>query len=286
MGFEMRKIIVIGECALDIIFPQSTDSDEVTARVVPAGRLLNGAAALGDMGHTVTFMGETGRDFTGDLITGFLERHGVETRSIDRYTGAATPVNLIQGSDTSGAICMRSFPEDDFDDIWPRVDEGDIIVFGSFFAISARSRKRLMEFLSHCNERKAIIMYLPGFLPGQSRRITHEMPLLLENLETADIVITRTEDLKTIFKSEDDEAVYRRHIDFYCRPMINFDRQSSELHFFYGKERVSRHVEGDPDSLKLNSLIMAHIADRLIAEKVTKEGLDSLDIDKMERIIS
>lgn len=281
----MRKIIVIGECVLDIVFPQEAEGERLTAEVMPGGRLLNSAVLLGDRGRSVTFMGEVARDFTGDMILRYLERHNVDVKPIDRFTGGATPVNLIRGNDASSAICMRSFPEDEFDDIWPRVDGGDIVVFGSYFAISGRARKRLKEFLLHACERKAIVVYVPGFLPGQSRRITHEMPVILENLELADMVVSKTQDLRTIFQSDEDEGVYMRNIDFYCSVFVNYDEASGEVHFFNGKERGSARIEGNPLSAEVNARVLGDVIESLIAAEVEKEDLDVLQGGKMREML-
>lgn len=281
----MKKVIILGECTLDIIFPAHSKEDSITAEITPGGRLLNAAALLGDKGREVVFMGEIARDFAGDIIISFLERHAVATKSIDRYTGGLTPVNLFQGNDLSTAMCMRRFPEEDFDNIWPRIDPDDIIVFGSYFAISSRVRHRLKEFLDYATDRKAIIIYVPGFLPAQSQHITHEMPIILENLEISDLILTRSSDLLTIFKSSNDTECYRKHLDFYCRAVINFDQDSSALHFFNDKDYCQLPVSGDATSLRTNASVVAGIIDGLLSSSATKSDLDSLDKVMMDRIM-
>ena len=153
-----------GECSLDIVFPADTASDTFSLTAHPGGRLLNAAAILGDCGHTVEFAGEASRDLTGDIITGFLARHNVSTRSIDRYTAGVTPAYFLFENRDEATVAMRSHAAEGFDFIWPRVDADDIVIFGSYFALDKRIRPNLTDFLTNAAERKATIIYLPGFL--------------------------------------------------------------------------------------------------------------------------
>ncbi len=123
----------------------------------------------------------------------------------------------------TAATRYEAYADDCFDIVWPRIDEGDIVVFGGYYAIDRRMRRRMLPLLQHAAERKALLVYLPGYLPQQEPRITRVMPSILENMEMAHIVCTRSADLHTIFGARDAAACYRNNISFYCRLLLNVD---------------------------------------------------------------
>lgn len=284
---RMKKIVVIGECALQITLTRSSDeNNQHEAKAGAAGWLLNAAALLGKEGMEVEFMGETGRDFTGDMIIDFLEENHVGVKSIDRYTDGQTAVNLCEEGKENETICLRNWPEEDWDDVWPRVEKGDAVVFGQYFSINHRTRKRLREFLKHAADLKALIVYVPGFERGQSRRITHEMPMILENLEQADLTITRTKDLENIFGNEGAEGIYKRNIGFYSRSLINIDLNSGELTFFNGSQTATGKCENLVDKDEAEARILARLIKGLVNSGMSKEDLDMPSLDSMAKLVN
>ena len=86
----MRKIISIGESCLEVLF-----RGEVPVKSYPGGELLNASACMGSDGVTVDYVSEVARDRVGDIVSGFLESHGVSVKSIDRYTEGTTPFQFL-----------------------------------------------------------------------------------------------------------------------------------------------------------------------------------------------
>lgn len=284
----MRKIIIIGECTLDIIFPESTPTDSVEVRALPGGRLPNTAMLLGDHGHDVTFVGEAARDRIGDFLLQAFNRHNVTTKSIDRFSGGATATNVRFPADGDKAtVCLRDYPQERFDVIWPRIDPDDIVIFGTHFAIDDRVRSQLVDLLNHAAERNAIIVYLPGFLPQQAPRLTRVMPTILENLELAQIVIVRPSDIATIFNSDESMAkAYHRHIEFYSPTMLSIDMENSALSLFHRQTAADRHIEMYDASLHGASAAIAGFVEALIELGVTHDSLDSLSASRVDEIAS
>lgn len=273
----MRKIIVAGECSLDIIFPADTDGDTISLTAHPGGRLLNAAAILGDCGHSVEFAGEASRDLTGDIITAFLTRHHVGTRSIDRYTAGVTPSYFIFDQRDEATVAMRSNTVEGFDFIWPRIDADDIVIFGSYFALDKRIRPNLTDFLANAAERKATIVYLPGFLKKLEPSITKVMPFILENLQFADMVVTRSGDFANIFGPNATPASsYRDHISFYTRLMANVDDQRREISIFHGNDTLTETFTSDQQPLRVNSLALAALTDALVELGITHDNSSNL----------
>lgn len=232
------KIICIGECSLNIVL----DHSGRPMGAMPGGRIVNAAAILAATKDKVLMASEAAADPVGDVVARFLGDAGVDLSSLDRFTEGRTPLNIFicQPGDTlvSAATLTRyeKYPEQGFDIIWPRVDEGDIVLFGGHYSIDARMRPRLSKFLENAAERKAVLIYLPGFLPQQEPRITRVMPAILENLEIANLVVARNKDLELIFGLKHPEQCYHDHIDFYCRSMINVDAECSHITYYAAKE--------------------------------------------------
>lgn len=223
----MKKIICIGECALDIVF--GTDGTPLGS--MPGGRLANAAALLAREGLPVVMAGEAAADAVGDTVVEFLATAGADTRCIDRFTEGRTPVTVFMAGADGRVAATRyeNYADDCFDIVWPRIDEGDIVLFGGYYAIDRRMRRRMLPLLQHAAERKALMVYLPGYMAQQEPRITRVMPAILENMELAHMVITRSADLQLIFGTRDAEACFRHHIDFYCRVLLNVDAPAGRI---------------------------------------------------------
>ena len=235
----MKKIICIGECSLNIVLA----ADGTPAGSMPGGRVANAAAILAKDSFEVLMASEVSADPVGDIIASYLSKAGVKLDSLDRYTEGRTALNVFtcaEGSEAPTALTRyEDYPEECFDIVWPRLDEGDIVLFGGYYAIDRRMRERLSRFLMHASERKAVLVYLPGFLPQQEPRITRVMPAILENLELANVVIARNNDLKLIFGVDNIDTVYHNHIDFYCRSLISVDAANGAISYYTGKEMSS-----------------------------------------------
>lgn len=271
----MPKIVILGECAYDIHFAGATPGESY-----PGGRMLNAAAILGREGRQVTYVGECARDRMGDLIISYLDSARVVTSSIDRYTEGVTPLNLFFEADnthpTPSVVHYRQFPKEKFDVVWPRIDAGDIVVFGSTMAIDSRVRPQLCELLAHARTRGALIVYQPGFLPGQTPRITHVMPYILENLETAHIVVGRDADMTTMFGSSDAAQVYTDKIEFYCPTYIQLDTardSEGRVSLLIPNQIMTRAVSAEAGGLKWQSAALASIIAALCDHNVTPDRL-------------
>ena len=213
----MNGVIAIGQAVLDVIF-----SGNEPVKAFAGGRIANMAASLGRMGVRTEYVSECATDAPGDAIVKFLQDNRVGTASVDRFTEGQSQVSLIfRDSDGNERYSRYSnYPPTRFDVLWPKAEEGDIVVFGSDLSIGESLRKPLVELLEYARERKAVIIYLPGFRPELCSRITRVMPSILENLEFADMVMARESDMVKIFGDSNPETCYREHISFYCPNFI------------------------------------------------------------------
>jgi len=280
----MKRIICIGECALNIIF----EAGHPTA-MMPGGRIACAAGIMAGMGLPVVMASEASADPMGDLAVKYLTDAGVDISSLDRFTEGHTPI-MMHTPKTDGTMEVTRYEQyanEAFDIIWPRVDDDSVVVFGGYYALDPRMRARMLPFLNHCAEMHAIMVYLPGFIPSQVNRITRVMPAILENLELADMVITRSNDLNLIFGTAKDNEAYANHIDFYCRSLINIDIDSHSIKYFSNKE-VTRHEipENVCETMIWNIGVIAGAVKAIYEHNITPEQFESPDEDLRRNILT
>ncbi|MBO7609391.1 MAG: hypothetical protein J6S96_04235 [Muribaculaceae bacterium] len=280
----MRKIIAIGESVLDTIF---RGGQPIKAFV--GGRVANAAASLAEAGVPCSMVSECTTDSVGDIIVDFLSRHGVDVSSIDRYPDGSTRLSAIFVDGEKPLIVnYGEYPDERFDVVWPRIDEDDIVLIGSLYAVNLPQRNRLFDLLKHAIDRNAIIVYLPGLQHGINFRITHVMPHILENLEISQLVIATRHDLDTIFPGEESGECYQNHIRFYDNTFVFIDDQLRET--VYRGDNTFTSLKSDaPDDVNLlgwQSGLTAGIVYELISREITHETLGDVDKATWNKIIS
>ena len=226
----MRKVVTVGEFAQDLVF----DASGAPAGSAYGGRITLCAAMLARQGLPVKMVSEVSSDRVGEAVTAPLAEAGVDMSCVDRFNEGVTPTQLYYPRSGGGYDVIRyeQYPEECFDVAWPRVDPGDILVFGGYQAIDPRARQRMLALLSNASERGLLLVYLPGFLPSRAPRITRVMPAILENLELASVVVTRSADLEAIFGTADDAAAWNNHIKFYADNLVNVDAGGGRIRLY------------------------------------------------------
>ncbi len=271
----MRKIIAAGQCRFVTEFHNGVPNS-----AYPGDCILNAAAKLGNSGFQVEFVGECGTDRIGDEIVTFLKSNNVSTRSVDRYSEGLTPVTFIFNDAESTRY--EKYPEQEFDFVWPSVCEHDIVLFGSYFAVSPRARKKLYEFLEYASERGAMIIYLPDITQKEIPNITRHKPSILENLEISDIIVSNTAELLHIFGNDNDDKVYWGNISFYCDNFINIDWAKGQINHYNKNNQVaiSLDKESDGDKMLYSSQIAANIIRQIISDNIYRKNLSEFKLKK------
>ncbi len=280
----MGRVIAIGQSVLDIVY---VDGHLAESHV--GGRIANMAASLGRMGVAVDYVSECATDKVGDMVVDFLQTNHVATQSIDRFTEGQSQITLAfteQDGSTHYLEYMK-YPPSRFDVLWPKIEENDIVVFGSFFSIEESVRRPLLELLDYAKERKAIIVYIPGFHPELCNRITRVMPSILENLEYADIVVAREADMKHIFGKPDSNSCYKDHIMFYCPNFVFIDSHFSVHLHVPGEEIVAPQPSPQPaNRLGWDATFCAGLVYGLLTGHATLADINSLGRAKWEQVMA
>lgn len=209
----MRKVIGIGETILDIIF-----RDEQPTVAVPGGSVFNGIVSLGRTGIPICFISETGNDRVGNIILRFMRDNNISTDYINVFPDGKSPVSLAFLNDKSDAeyIFYKDYPKQRLDVIYPQINEDDIVVIGSYYALNPVLREKVVELLEQAREKKAIIYYDPNFRSSHKDEAIKLASTIIENLEYADIVRGSQEDFFYMYNLRDADKIYKDKIKFYC----------------------------------------------------------------------
>ncbi len=89
----------------------------------------------------------------------------------------------------------KNYPRERLNVDFPKVNKNDIILFGSFFAITHEVRSKLVEFIKSAKESGAIIIYDPNFRKPHLKELPEVKKYILENISLSDIVRGSDEDL-------------------------------------------------------------------------------------------
>lgn len=215
-----RKVIGIGETILDILF-----RDGQPQAAVPGGSVYNAMISLGRMGVDVTFISETGNDRVGKMILDNMRANGVCTDNVNVFPDGKSPVSLAFLNEHNDAeyIFYKDYPRQRLDVTMPDIQTDDIVMIGSYFAVTPVLRDKVKELLDLARERGAIIYYDVNFRSTHANEAIKLMPTILENFEYADILRGSSEDFRFMFGLDDAEKVYRQKVSFYCNPFIYTD---------------------------------------------------------------
>lgn len=209
----MRKVIGIGETILDIIF----QGDQPSA-AVPGGSVFNGIVSLGRMGANVSFISETGNDRIGNMILAFMRENGIPTEHVNVFPNGKSPVSLAFLNERSDAeyIFYKDYPKQRLDVTFPKIEEDDIVVVGSYYALNPLLRDKIVDLLDQAHEKKAIIYYDPNFRSSHKDEAMKLASTIIENLEYADIVRGSADDFFYMYGFRDVDKLYKDKIKFYC----------------------------------------------------------------------
>lgn len=216
----MRKVIGIGETILDILF-----RDGQPQAAVPGGSVYNAVISLGRMGQNVTFISETGNDRVREMILANMRENGVDTANVNVFPEGKSPVSLAFLNERNDAeyIFYKDYPRQRLEVNMPEISSDDIIMIGSYFAITPVLRDKVKELLDRAHDAGAIIYYDVNFRSTHANEAIKLMPTIIENFEYADILRGSTEDFQNMFRQPDADKVYSNHVGFYCPNFICTD---------------------------------------------------------------
>lgn len=213
----MRKIIGVGETVLDIIF-----RNDQPLKAVPGGSAFNAIISIGRTGMPCIMATEVGDDHVGDIVTNFLKDNNVDTSYVFRHKGTQSHLSLAFLNENNDAQYQfyKNHAVLSMHKNMPEVEEGDVVLFGSFFAINPKLREYVVGFLRKAKEKGAILYYDVNFRASHIKDIPDTFENILENMRLATVVRGSAEDFEILFGSRDIEKIYDKHIAPNCKCFI------------------------------------------------------------------
>ncbi len=279
----MRKVIGIGETILDIIF-----KNDRPQRAIPGGSVFNGFVSLGRLGVPVVFISELGNDKVGDIIRRFMEENNISTDYVDCFPDGKSPISLafLDNDQNASYSFYKDYPHQRLEVPLPRIEEDDILIFGSYYSLNPVLRERTVEFLEYAKERKAIIYYDPNFRDAHAHEAIQLKPTILENFEYADIVRGSDEDFINIFSKTDVDHIYEEHIKYYCKRLITTHGPLGvELHSDTIREHFDVPQINPKSTIGAGDSFNAGIIYGLLKYDIRYSDLPLLEKDKWAKII-
>ena len=249
------KIVGIGETVFDIVFkdgkPQAAvPGGSVFNAIISLGRTAGTAAGVSVAGASVTGVSasggtvasstaasstaarcaaprvimatQMGKDNVAEIITGFMRRNNVEITHAICVEGRQSTISLAMLDSRNDAryeffrdSAMPKFQTPDIE-----FEPGDILLFGSFFAISPATRLQVKELVARARSQGAIIYYDINFRKGPHGNSPHIKDYIEENCALSTIVRGSSEDIGNIYGECTAEEAYRDHISSLCSNFI------------------------------------------------------------------
>ena len=201
---------------MDIIF-----KNDQPCTAVPGGSVFNSIISLARLGLTVDFVSEVGQDHVGELIKHYMQDNGV-TPHLDEYANNKSAVSLAFLNDNNDAqyTFFKNYPEQRLKVELPEVEENDVVMLGSFYAVDPAVHHKVVELLQKAKDNKAIVLYDLNYRMPHKNDAIKVAPYILENLEFADIVRGSEEDFMCLYNLCDADRIYEDKIKFYCKNFV------------------------------------------------------------------
>lgn len=281
---RVRKIFGLGETVFDILFK---DNQPIGAK--PGGSVYNALITLGRLGLKPAFISEIGDDKIGNLICDFLKENEVETKYIYSFDRGKTPLALafLDEKQNADYLFYKDYPSQRLEYITPRIDENDIVLIGSYFALNPVLRDKVVEFLEYAKSRKAIIYYDVNFRKSHINDVRFLMPSILENFEFADIVKGSDEDFMNIYGEGDGAKVYKENIEYFSKNFIYTQGEKGATIFGRGVQLNCPSKPITPKStVGAGDNFNAGIVFGLLKENILREDLkNGLSDEKWNKIV-
>ena len=224
----MPRVIGIGETVLDILF-----KNDQPQKAVPGGSTFNSIVSLGRSGVQCAMITETGSDHIGDMICDFLRKNGVSDEFVCRHPNTKSHITLAFLNEHNDA--QYEFYKDHATDLLEELkservkelmNEGDIVLFGSFFAINPVIRPVVRKLLNEAHEAGAWLYYDVNFRKNHIAELPTILPNIEENMRLASVVRGSMEDFDYLFGLENADAIYKR-VRSLCSTLILTDGAQS-----------------------------------------------------------
>lgn len=253
----MSKIVGIGETVLDMVLV-----DGQPRAAVPGGSVFNAMVSLGrklsGVGDGESFVGagrmdvgvcqpvkvvmvsQLGDDAVARMIFDFMVANGMETSGMKRAAGHQTTVSMAlldARSDASYEFFRdREMPAFSAPDM--EFEKGDVVLFGSFFAVDDATREQTRSLVRKARSQGAEVYYDVNFRRAHLADLERLRCEIEENCRLATVVRASNEDVQCVWGFGDGAAAYRELMRDLCPRFIYTCGSDPAEIFWDGDHRV------------------------------------------------
>lgn len=280
----MSKVIGIGETVFDILFKNNQP-----VKAVPGGSVYNSIISLGRTGAEATFISEVGDDKIGKIILSHLRDSGVDASSVCSFSGGKSPLALAFLNERNDAeyLFYKDYPNNRLEVEFPKIEKGDIVLYGSYFVLNPVLREKTKAFLEYAKASGAILYYDINFRKNHVAERIKLGEALIENLEFADIVRGSADDFNYLYEMTDAEKIYKEKIKFYC-PEFIFTSGEGDVKLYTRNFTATYPVKKIDvvSTVGAGDNFNAGVVYGLLAAATEREALPTLNETEWSRIIS
>ncbi len=234
---ESRKprIFGIGEIVLDIVM-----RDGKPLAAVPGGSTFNAMVSLGRTlkDYEIYMISQIGDDKVADIVRNFMAGNNVRSEYLRFVQSRQSTISLALLDERNDAkyefFRDNGMPEFKAGNISFR--KGDIVIFGSFFAVSAETRCETQRLLRSAREAGAVIYYDVNFRKSHMLQRSEVLSAIEENCSLSSVVRASSEDIFNIYDTSDPDAVYGSHLSRLC-PLFICTRGAESTHMFMDEKQ-------------------------------------------------
>ena len=212
-----RTIIGVGETILDILFHNGKP-----VAAVPGGSCFNSMISVGRAGVPCTFVGHTGADKVGQQMVEFMHNNNVRTEYFQLREGEKSAISLAFIAENGDATYQfyTEKPHVIPGQALPEMTQGDIMLFGSYYAACNGMRPLITQMLEQAQTAQAIVYYDLNFRPNHSSEREALTPAIMQNFRQSTVVRGSTDDFEVLFGARDARVIYNRYISPCCPYLI------------------------------------------------------------------
>lgn len=210
----MAQVIGVGETVLDIVFNSS--NQPLSAK--PGGSVYNAMISIARAGFRAAMITETGDDAVGKLIRTFLTDNGIDDSLVTINAGCQSHLALafLDEQKKANYEFYKNYKAQRVDFKIPTFAQGDVLLFGSYFAINPSLRPSILPLLKSAREQGALLYYDVNFRRTHQSEAEALWPTIAENMRLAHIVKGSDEDIAIMLGTDDWRRAYQETIRPLC----------------------------------------------------------------------
>lgn len=210
----MTKVVGVGETVLDIVF----DSDHRPLSAKPGGSVYNAIISIARAGFPASMITEMGDDAVGRIIHAFLRDNGVDDSLVTVNAGCQSHLALafLDEQKKADYEFYKDYKSQRVSFAVPTFTSGDVLLFGSYFAINPLLRPQLLPLFNAARSQGALLFYDVNFRASHKNEAAELWQSIADNMRIAHVVKGSDEDISIMLGMDDWRKAYREVISPLC----------------------------------------------------------------------